>query len=91
MLWVMGEDSHGQTSRRLELWCPVSALQEPRRTGLVGVPSTTWLCGSGEVAPFLVPRFHLGENGVINSLPSLPSEAFGGSSKIIHEVAFCQL
>lgn len=47
-----------------------------------------WLWGS---RPFLVPRFHLGENGLINSLPSLPSEAFGGSSKIIHEVAFCLL
>lgn len=47
-----------------------------------------WLWGS---RPFLVPRFHLGENGLINSLPSLPSEAFGGSSKIIHEVALCPL
>lgn len=52
MSWVMGEDSHGRTSRRLGLWCPASALREPGKTGLVGVPSTTWLCGSGEVAPF---------------------------------------
>ena len=83
------------------------ASHEPRRTGLEGLmwglelPSQRAWCESRlchhmavvlrkpSPPPFL--DFILVKMGSLNSLPYLPSVAFGRSCKITCEVAFCQL